>query len=553
MSSQAEAGTVEPAFRYFHMPQTMIARFVARRTMLVAAFWALAFGALVAAKATGYATTYPTLAEREKLSQLFGNNIGMKALLGAPQHLEQATGFTAWYTVGVMVIVGAIWAMLLATKTFRGEEDAGRWELLLSGQTTARRAAANVLIGLGAAATTFFAVIALTLVEVGRTHSVSYSASAALFLALVVISNVILFILVGAVASQLMPTRARATSLAAGVFGICFLIRATADTTELHWLLNLTPLGWLEKTQPLYGSHPMWLAPVAVLIVILTALTIFLAGRRDLGASTFVDSDTAKAHTRLLNTPLGIAARLMRPTAIKWILAVGFISFYFGLLAKSAAQVLDVSASAQGIFSRLAHQAQITSINAFLSIAFFMTTLLIMAFAASNVSDTRNEEAEGYLDNLVVRPYGRVRWLWGRLFLTILAIIVAGFTAGAVAWMGVAIQHGGMSFSSILLAGLNGAVPAILLAGIGVFCFGVWPRMTSLVTYGVVAWAFLLEMVSAGLNLNHWILDTSLLNHVVMAPLASPDWAKNLLLVAIGLAFAAVGSMAFNRRDLKPE
>ena len=39
-----------------------------------------------------------------------------------------------------MIIVGAIWGLLLATRLLRGEEDAGRWELLLAGRTTRRPA-----------------------------------------------------------------------------------------------------------------------------------------------------------------------------------------------------------------------------------------------------------------------------------------------------------------------------------------------------------------------------------------------------------------------------
>ena len=38
--------------------------------------------------------------------------------------------------LALLVIVGAIWGLLTATRLLRGEEDAGRWELLLTGRTT---------------------------------------------------------------------------------------------------------------------------------------------------------------------------------------------------------------------------------------------------------------------------------------------------------------------------------------------------------------------------------------------------------------------------------
>ena len=57
-------------------------------------------------------------------------------------------GYTAYKTMFILVILGAIWGLLIATRLLRGEEDAGRWELFLSGRTTRGRAAAQAAIGL---------------------------------------------------------------------------------------------------------------------------------------------------------------------------------------------------------------------------------------------------------------------------------------------------------------------------------------------------------------------------------------------------------------------
>ena len=51
---------------------------------------------------------------------------------------------------GLLIIVGAIWGLLTATRLLRGEEDAGRWELFLAGRTTRRHAAAQAIAGLAA-------------------------------------------------------------------------------------------------------------------------------------------------------------------------------------------------------------------------------------------------------------------------------------------------------------------------------------------------------------------------------------------------------------------
>jgi ABC-2 type transport system permease protein len=542
-----------PAMKQFRWPIIIIFRFVTRRTVRSAAFLAIVFGAYVASKAAGYATAYPTLVERTKLAVTFGNNIGISAIVGAPHHLDTVVGFTAWNTLGVMVIVGAIWAFLLATRTFRGEEEAGRTELLLAGQTTARGAAINTLVGLRASLAVLYGVTAITFIGVGKIHTVNFGIRAALFFALAAVASPAIFIAVGALASQLMPTRARAASFSAGVFGVFFLIRALADSTSAHWLLNITPLGWVERLQPLYGSQPLWLIPIVALIALLSILTVWLAGRRDLGASSFADKDSAKPRTTLLKTPFSLALRLRRTANLSWLAAIGVMMFFFGLLTKSAAVAVSQSASAQKVVHRLAHQSQLAGSTAFLGITFFLLMTLTMAYTASAISAMREDEAEGYLDNLLVRPVSRWRWLLGRLTQIIAMIIVAGAFASLLIWIGEASQHNGVSFHSIVLAGVNALAPAIFTLGAGIAAFGLWPRLTSLVAYSVIAWSFLIAMVSSGINLNHWLLDTSVLHHISFAPAVSPVWETDLIMAAVGLLLAVIGGLNFNRRDLEGE
>ncbi|HEY5442602.1 MAG TPA: hypothetical protein VIJ68_03625, partial [Candidatus Saccharimonadales bacterium] len=98
----------KPMWTTYRSPDTVIGRFVARRTVKMAAFWALLFGVLVASKAAGFASAYPTAPERAKIAASFANNIGLSALLGRPHQISSIAGFTTWNTLGVMVIIGSI-------------------------------------------------------------------------------------------------------------------------------------------------------------------------------------------------------------------------------------------------------------------------------------------------------------------------------------------------------------------------------------------------------------------------------------------------------------
>lgn len=542
------------SFKEFRSPRTVIARFVARRTLRSAVVWAFIFGIYVATKSIGYAKAYSTIASRDSFARSFSDNVGLDALLGPPHHLETIVGYTAWNCFGIIIIIGAIWAFLLATKYFRGEEVAGRTEVLLTGQTTAGQAAVNLLGGLGSSLVVLYTVVAILFIAIGRARSIDFSTTAALFFALAVTTGSMLFMAIGAFTSQLMPTRSRASTFAAVIFGVCFMIRAAADVTSLHWLLDVTPLGWIEKLQPLVGSQPVWLLPIFALVCALCVATVWLANQRDLGDSTFADRDSARPRTALLNSPLPAAVRLTRSASIGWLFAISLFAFTYGLLTRAAIQALQSSPSSlQHGFDRLANTIHINFASLFLGVIFLMLMALIMAYAASAVGKIREDEAEGYLDNFLVRPVSRLRWLWGRTALVITVSVLACFIASIGAWIGQAMQHNGVSFSLLLKAGANMIAPVLFTIGAGMLAFGVRPRLTTLVAYGVLGWSFLISMISSGVNLNHWILDTSVLHQVALAPATNPDWTTDAVIAGLGLLLCVIGSMVFNARDLENE
>ncbi len=551
--SNTDPEAAKISIRRFHSPQTVIGRFIARQTFRSASIWALLFGIFVASKAIGFVKAYPTVADRQKVGATFSNNIGIKVLLGPIHNPSSIAGYVVWNTLAVMVMIGAIWAFLLATKMFRGEEEAGRSELLLSGQTTARRAAVNILAGLCSSLVVFYVILAVAFSLVGKYHAVNISVGDSLFYALVVIGGVLVFMMLGALTSQLMPTRSRAASVAAAIFGISYVLKAIGDVTSAHWLLWLTPLGWIENVRPLTSDKPIWLLPTFALALLLGSLSVYYAGKRDLGASTFADKDMAKPRNKLLNSTLGLAVRLTRTASLSWLVAIGIMAIIYSSLSKSVSQAFDQSKTASNILNRLSHQDHIAGVLAFLGVVFLLQMTLMMCYAASSAATIRREEANGYLDNLLVRPVSRLRWLLGRIGLSLSVVILGGLVSGIGAWLGMLGQNDGISFSSLIQAGVNIIFPVLFIFGVGIFTLGVRPRITSFLAYGLIAWSFLIDMLSSGININHWIIDTSILNHMAFAPAATPDWSVNIILAVIALILGLIGIIAFNQRDLANE
>jgi ABC-2 type transport system permease protein len=527
---------------------TMVLRATAKRAVRSGSVWGLGFGIYVALQTSAYGTAYPTVAARERFAQSFVGNAGLAALVGPAQHLETIAGYMSW-RLGILSIIGAIWGLLLATRLLRGEEDAGRWELLLSGQTTRRRAAGQAIVGLAAGlAALWIFTAALTVVE-GTRSAVGFSTSACMFWATCAVAGAAMFIAVGSLTGQLCGTRRRANGVAAAVFGGSFLVRMVADSSRgLEWLRWASPLGWVEELHPLVGTRPFALLPIVALIVLAAGGAFAIAGRRDLDASVLANRDTAAAHTRLLRGPGGLTVRLSRSVVLGWIAGLAAVGLVMGLVAQGASKAVS---AASGFDQKFFHVGvQRGGVESYLGIAFVISAALIAFAAAGQIASARNDEADGSLDNLLVQPVGRVRWLADRLAVSTTFIVIAGVATGVAAWIGATTQHSHVGIDALVQAGINVAAPALFVLGVGALVYGLTPRLVSPVLYGLVVWSFVIEIIGPSLKANHWILDTAILSHITPAPAVNPNWTAVMWLVALGLAAATAGMFAFNRRDL---
>ena len=122
------------------------------------------------------------------------------------------------------------------------------------------------MAGLGVGLVALFVVTTVGTVLTGRAPSVGFSLAQSLYFSLTLVAGAAVFLAVGALTSQLATTRRRAASMAAVIFGVAYALRMVADSDPgLHWMVWLSPLGWIEEARPLIDPHPMALLPVRVL------------------------------------------------------------------------------------------------------------------------------------------------------------------------------------------------------------------------------------------------------------------------------------------------
>ncbi len=547
MATELATARVKPDGR---SPGTIIMRLTAKKAVRSGAGWGMFFGILIASSAFTYLSSYKTSASRTGLAASFGSNTALATLFGPAHDLQTVAGFTVYKVLAALSITGAIWGLLTGTKLMRGEEDTGRWEILLTGQTTNRAAAAQALAGLGAGLASLFVVTAVITALVGQSPQIHFTLSQSIFFAASLICTAAVFLAVGALTSQLVATRREAATFGAYLLAIFYALRMIPDSgIGLGWLRWATPFGWVELLQPLTASNWVPLLPTTALVLLLACATVKLAGIRDLGTSIFPDRTAAPMRDRLLNGALGLNARLSRPTVIAWGVALAATAVIYGVIAKPAGATLASSNSVNDALARLGARGEGTA--TYLGVVFLMLAVMVAFIAAGQITFSRIEEAEGRLEQLLVQPLSRWSWYGGRLLEATAMLVFGGLEIGLFCWLGTSSGHNGIPLWTLIEAGLNVVPPALLILGVGALALGRWPRATSITVNGLIAWSVMVELIGGVSSTSHWLLDTSVFHQMAPAPASAPNWTASAEMIGIGAVAAIVGAVAFRRRDLK--
>ncbi|HEY1739566.1 MAG TPA: hypothetical protein VGI86_12690 [Acidimicrobiia bacterium] len=509
---------------------------------------ALAFIALMVVTGVttvrGYVAAYPSAASRVALTASLGGNAGFQAWYGVARNIETVGGFTTWRLTWMLATLTAVWGLLATTRLVRGEEEAGRRELLLAGPTTATRALTVDLATMCAALLVFVTVFAAAMTWSGL------AARSALVMAAGIGAPGLLFAAVGAFLSQLYADHRRALAIGGAAIGASFLLRVAADgTNTLGWLRWTTPLGWAENLRPFAGSDLTPLLALAGATAFFVILSFVALGHRNFGDGLIALRVRSHPESSLLHGVGGFTVRLERGVVAGWTFGIGAFAFVFGLLAVDAARFARSQPNFDEILRRLGI-ASLATPQSFLGLMFAFFALPIAVFAATQANAARTEEATSRLDSILVLPVSRRRWLATRLVGTIAGAVLIAVIAGLSSWLGAALRHAGVDMGAMVRAGINCLPATVFLFGLAVLCFGIAPRLTSAVSLGSVVVAYLVELVGALAKAPEWVLDLSPFHHLAPVPAAPANVGAAVTITVIGIALMVAGVEAFARRDL---
>ena len=522
-------------------------RALARRAFRDSRVRTVSFGCLFAVIAyiqpAAYRHAYPTLASRLAFAHSFANNKAIRLFYGAPHNLLTVGGYTAWRVGGTLAIFAAVFGLLAAVRALRTEEDTGRMELVLAGALGRQTAYLSALAAIAAS------VLALGLAEFAGLLLGSLPAGASAYLAVSTASVIAVFVGVGAVASQLAPTRRMALELGGAAAALCLLLRVIADTSNgADWLRWATPLGWAEEMKPFTGARPLVLALPAAASLLLLVSAARIAANRDIGTGMLPARDAAKPRLHLLFSPTAQALRSERGSLIVWLSSVGAFAYIIGVIARSTSSA-GISKSLQRELAKLGSGSIVTP-SGYLAFVFIFFVLAVSLFACAQIGATRAEESEQRLETLLSLPVSRRDWLGGRLLLAVCAAIAISIAAGLFSWAGAESAGVTLSLPRMLEAGANCLPVALLFLGIAALAYALVPRASAGIAYGLVAIAFLWNLFGSLLGAPKWLVELTPFAHVGLVPAQPFRTTAALIMLALAALVALSAVWAFRRRDL---
>ena len=509
-----------------------------------AATWTAVFAIAGVAGAEGYKAAYPTAASRLSFVRSVQGNYGLQALYGVARRIGTVGGFTTWRTTWMLGLLAGAWGLLASTGVLRGEEEAGRRELVLSGLLTSRRAMAADLAALAVLPLGSSALYGASLAAVGL------PVGGAFLLAGGTLAVGAFFAGVGSVTAQAFPDRRHAMGSAGALLGASFLVRVLADGTRtLGWLRWATPLGWLENLRAFAGTDAAAGVPLLAGAIVLVAVAARLAAVRDLGRGLLPECDRSRVRSHELGGMAGFTVLTARGAVVGWSAGIGLYSFVVGLLTKDLTDLLRQQVALRSMLGRLG-VASLVRPQDLLGLMFAFVVLPVALFAVTQVGAVRDEESSGRLDAILARSVGRVRWMLTRLAASILGVVIVAVVSGVLAWAGASVHDSGVPLLSMLTAGFNCVPAAVLFLGVAAAAFGIVPRATAPVGVGVVVASYLVELVGALTKAPGWVLDLSAFHHVAPSPAAQVGVEAAVAMTVVGLVGVAAGAAALRRRDV---
>lgn len=476
--------------------------------------------------------------------QALAENPAIRILFGPPLALDSAGGFTVWRTGTPILLLASVWILLATTRITRGDEEAGRWQLLLAGRLRIGDVVGRCLVAVTVSATVIGAavVIALLATGTGPIGAVIYGVGVA--------GVALTFATVGLLFAQVLPTRSAAVGAAVAAVGFAQLVRMLADgVPALAWSAWSSPFGLLGRAAPYAHDRVLPLVVLAAYPVVFGVAALLTAGHRDLDGGLVTVATSRAPRTRMLGSVGAFAVRRSLPITAGWAAGIGA---YFLLIGAVIASIIDFL-TANPRFAELAAAAGFVGLSSPAGLAGALFSLLSVPtglYAMSRLSALVSDERARRWTLLFATPVPRNQLAGTEIAVTAAGVMVLHTVAGVAMAAGAAITGGHLGLAPALAGALNTVPIAWLALGAAALALGWLPSWVGFVGALPVVGGFLWDVLADTVHAPEQLAALSPFKHLSRVPLEPPDWGAVAALTTIAVLLAVSGIAGYRRRDL---
>jgi len=512
-----------------------------RRDRIMLTAWVYVLTAWAVGTAYSLKKLYPTVAAQQRFAATVAHNSLFIALYD-PLFGRSLGALTAWRISNPTALLAALMSVFIVVRHTRGDEEAGRLELVGAASVGRQAALASALLVAFGASLAFAALTAAGLIFLGLPAPGAFS------LGLAIASAGWVFAAVTAVAVQIAETARVARGIAIAVVTAAYLLRDGSAAKGASWLIWLTPVGWAVQVRP-FGGERLWvLALSAGCTAIAVAASFALSARRDLGAGLVPVRPGRERASGWLGGPSALAWRLQRSGLVGWTAGLAAIGAVIGILTPAIGTLVGTSSAMGHAFTKLGGSSGIA--DAFLAAMAGLYGLVAAAYAVAVTLRLREEETSERAEPVLAAAVGRIRWAASHLVVAVAGTGVLLAAAGLSSGVADAVRTGNAGQVPRLLGAATAQLPAVwLFVGIAMALFGCLPRLD------VAAWAALMAFLLLGqlgplLRLPQWAMDISPFTHVPKLPGTAFTLTPLIWLTVAAVLLTTAGLAGFRQRDI---
>ena len=517
-----------------------VIRLILRRDRIRISIWVVSIALLVFLTVVSVKSFFPTQTSIDQAAAATQHNAGAIAFNGPAQGLDTLGGQIAFQVGAFGMVVVALMSVFMIGRLTRGDEEAGRLELVRS-----------LPVGIHAPALAALIVVLAMNAAVGVLSSASLLAeglptAGSLVLGTSFAAVGLLFTGVGLVAAQITQNTRVVYGSSGALLGLAYLLRIVGDVGDgnVSWF---SPIGLAQKARPFAGERWWPLMFLLAAAAMLIAVAFRLAVRRDHGAGLVAPRLGRIAAAPSLGHPLGLAMRLQRGALIGWGAGVLVTGIAYGWIAPT---VDSFVASNKQIAEMMASAGIGNLTDNYFATSFRVMALVATGFAIQSALRLRSEESALRAESVLATAVSRWRWAMSHLTIAVAGSVGLLGVAGLATGVSYAMAGGPWSSVPRLLGAAVVYAPAMwLMVGLAVVVFGFAPRWVD-VAWGILAACLVIGLLGAVLRLPDWVQKLSPFEHTPALPAANMDILPLAALTALAAVLILGGLGGFRQRDI---